>query len=214
MRDWIKKYIEHNTMARIPTHNTHFRQTTRNAARAQPIYNKETNMYLNYRQLLRHPKYSKAWNISAANKFGRLTQGLKDGHMKGTDMIRFIRKDQVPANRIKDVTYGSFNRDKKPNKEEKECTRLTVGGGRINYPNDCVTPTADMTLFKILVNCIISTPNAKCIVMDIKNFYLRMPMSRLEYMRLKIADIPQEVIDHYKLTALVSQEGYVYCKII
>ncbi len=39
-------------------------------------------------------------------------------------------------------------------------------------------------------------------------------MSRPEYMRLKITDIPQEVIDHYKLAALVSQEGYVYCKII
>jgi hypothetical protein len=68
--------------------------------------------------------------------------------------------------------------------------RLTVGGDRINYPDDCGTPTADMTLFKILVNSILSTPKAKCIMIDIKDFYLRTPMERPEYMQLKITDIP------------------------
>jgi hypothetical protein len=60
-------------------------------------------------------------------------------------------------------------------------------------------PTADMILFKILVNSILSTPNAKCIMIDIKNFYLRTLMERAEYMRLKILDIPEEVIQHYNL---------------
>ncbi len=73
---------------------------------------------------------------------------------------------------MKDVTYGSFSCDFKPNKEEKEHTRLTVGGKKINYPDDCGTLTADMILFKILVNSILSTPNAKCIMIDIKDFYL------------------------------------------
>jgi hypothetical protein len=83
---------------------------------------------------------------------------------------------------MKDVTYGSFSCDYKPNEEEKECTRLTAGGNRINYLDDCSTPTADMTLFKILINSILSTPKAKCIMMDIKDFYLRTPMKRPEYM--------------------------------
>ncbi len=59
------------------------------------------------------------------------------------------------------MTYGSSRCNYKPNKEEKERTRLTVGGGRINYPDDRGTPMADMTLFKILVNSILSTPKAK-----------------------------------------------------
>ncbi len=71
-----------------------------------------------------------------------------------------------------------------------------------------------MTLFKILINSILSTPNAKCMMMDIKDFYLRTPMKRPEYMRLKLTDIPQEVIEHYKLMSLVTKDGYVYCKII
>jgi len=50
-------------------------------------------------------------------------------------------------------------------------------------------------------------------MMNIKDFYLRTPIIRPEYMRLKITDIPQEVIDHYNLMSLVTKDGYVYCKI-
>jgi hypothetical protein len=114
---------------------------------------------------------------------------------------------------MKDVMYGSFSCNFKPNKEEKEHTRLTVGGNRINYPDDCSTTTVDMILFKILVNSILSTPNVKCIMIDIQDFYLQTPMNRPEYMRLKITDISEEVIQHYNLILLVTQDGYVYCKI-
>jgi hypothetical protein len=78
--------------------------------------------------------------------------------------------------------YGSFNCDFKPNKEEKECTSLTAGGDRIDYPGNCGTSMVDMILFKTLVNHILSTPNSKCIMMDIEDFYLQTPMKRSEYM--------------------------------
>ncbi len=65
-----------------------------------------------------------------------------------------------------------------------------MGGDKINYSEDCGTPTADMILFKILVNGIISTTNAKCLMMDIKDFYLNTPMKRPEYMKLKLSNIP------------------------
>jgi hypothetical protein len=177
------------------------------------IYNEETNTYLKYRQLMRHPKYKEVWSKSSANEFGRLANGLKDGRVKPTNTIQFIRKEDVPADRMKDVTYGSFSCDIKLNKEEANRTRLTMGGDRINYPDDCGTPTADMTLFKILVNSIISTPNAKCLMMDIKDFYLRTLMQCPEYMCLKLTDIPEEVIEHYNLKELATSDGYIYCKV-
>jgi hypothetical protein len=34
---------------------------------------------------------------------------------------------------------------------------------------------------------------------DIKDFYLNTPMKRYEYMRLKITNIPEEVIEYYNL---------------
>ena len=209
----LREQLKTKTMERMPKNNIQLRRSTRNFQRAQLIHDKETNTYLNYRQLISHPRYKQTWTKSAANEFGWLAQGLKDGRVKGTNTIKFIRKDQVPSDRKKDVTYGSFNCDYRPGKEEEERTRLTVGGDRINYPEDCGTPTADMTLFKIHVNSILSTPGAKCLTMDIKDFYLNSPMKRPEYMKLKITDIPEEIIQEYNLKELVTQDGYVYCEI-
>ncbi len=49
--------------------------------------------------------------------------------------------------------------------------------------------------------------------MDIKDFYLNTPMAWYKYMRLWIANIPNDVIEHYNLTDLAMQDGYVYCEI-
>jgi hypothetical protein len=127
---------------------------------SQLVHDVETGEYLNYRKLMRSPKHKEIWSKSATNEFERLAQGLKDERVKGTNTIRFIRKDKISFDRRKDVTYGSFSCDIKPNKTETHWTRLTAGGDRINYPEDVGTPTADMTLFKILANSIISTPGA------------------------------------------------------
>ena len=49
--------------------------------------------------------------------------------------------------------------------------------------------------------------------MDIKNFYLNTPMARYEYMQCCLADMPEDVIEHYQLANKATPEGYVYCKI-
>ena len=49
--------------------------------------------------------------------------------------------------------------------------------------------------------------------MDMKNFYLNTPMIRYEYMRLKLADMLADVIEHYKLLDVATTDGYVYCEI-
>ena len=49
--------------------------------------------------------------------------------------------------------------------------------------------------------------------MDIKDFYLNNPMARYEYMRLRLADMPDNVIAHYKLNEIATPEGYIYCEI-
>ncbi len=149
---------------------------------------------------------------SAANEFGRLAQGV-GGRFKGTNTIFIIHKNQVPHNRMKDVTYGSFSCDYKPNKEEKERTQLTAGGDRINYPEDVGTPTADMLVFKCLINSVVLTKGAKCLMIDIKDFYLNTPMKHYEYMHLKITDIPDEIIKEYKLDEKVTTDGYIYTEI-
>ena len=48
---------------------------------------------------------------------------------------------------------------------------------------------------------------------DIKNFYLNTPLTRHEYVRLKLSDIPEEVIQEYKLQEKANADGSVYIEI-
>jgi hypothetical protein len=150
------------------------------------VLHPDTGLPMKYRQLINHPDTKIVWNHSSANEFGRLAQGI-GGRIKGTDTIRFIRKDQVPTNRLKDVTYGKFVCEMKPNKAEIHRTRLTVGGDKVNYPYEVGTPTAEMLLVKTHINSVISTPNARYMALDVNNFYLEMPMNRPEYAKIKLS---------------------------
>jgi hypothetical protein len=49
--------------------------------------------------------------------------------------------------------------------------------------------------------------------MDIKDFYLNTPMICFEYMRLRIADMPEDVITQYNLREKAAPDGYVYWEI-
>jgi hypothetical protein len=111
------------------------------------------------------------------------------------------------------VTYGSYGYEIKPNNEEKHRTRLTARGDRNHYPDNVGTPTVNMILVKVLLNSIISTEKVWCIILDVKNFYLNTPMTRFEYMQLKLNDIPEEISIKYKLREIATEDGYVYCKI-
>jgi hypothetical protein len=95
---------------------------------------------------------------------------------------------------------------------EPNRTRLTAGGNLIDYPGDVSTPTADTTTAKLAINSTLSTPKAKYMCCDIKNFCLGTPMERKEYMHLPLAIIPQEIIHEYNLAPL-EHKGYISIEI-
>ena len=126
---------------------------------------------------MNHPKYKEVWGTSYGNEIGRLFQGMP-GRVKGTDTCFFINKNDIPKDRAKDCTYGRIVTSYRAGKAEPNRTRLTVGGDRINYPDDCGTPTADLLTVKHLLNSVVSTPGAKFMTIDIKDFYLCTPLKR------------------------------------
>jgi len=97
-----------------------------------------------------------------------------------------------------------------PEKVKKNCTQFTVGGDRINYPDEVVTPTADILVTKILFNSVVSIKGAKFMTLDISNFYLMTLVKWTEYIWIKLADIPQEVIDEYKLWDKATPDGSIH----
>jgi hypothetical protein len=77
--------------------------------------------------------------------------------------------------------------------------QFMVGGKRINYPGKVATLTAEMLVAKMLFNSVVSTKGARFMTMDISNFYLMTPLLCAKFIRIKISDIPNEVIREYKL---------------
>ena len=210
-----------NAVMNMQSRRRKFRRLTRRMERlenevheALAVMDKDTGKMLNYRQLLRIPKYREVWSKSSANEFGRLANGVGGRIKNPTNTIRFIHERDVPKNRMKDVTYGQFVCTIRPEKAEQERTRFTVGGDRINYPGDVATPTAEMLVAKMLFNSVVSTKGAKFMTMDISNFYLMTPLKRPEFIRIKLSDIPDEIIKEYKLKEKVTKNGSIYIEAI
>ena len=175
------------------------------------VMDAETGKLLNYKQLLNHPKYKGKWQILSANEFGRLAQGV-GGRIKGTNTITFIRMKDVPKDRMKDVTYGQFVCMVRPEKAEQNRTRFVVGGDKINYPGEVATPTTEMLVTKLLFNSVIPTIGEKIMTMGISNFYLMTPLKRPEFIRINIRDIPDEIINEYKLKEKMTANGSIYIR--
>ena len=145
-----------------------------------------------------------------SNELGRLTQG--NDMVNGTNTMFFIPYEDIPHDRKRDITYARIVVDYRPQKREKERTRITVGGNLIHYPENVSTKTAEVTTAKILINSTISTPKAKFCVFDIGNFYLSTPMQQYEYMFMHLKDIPEDTITKYNLHNIV-QNDKIYVEI-
>ena len=98
----------------------------------------------------------------------------------------------------KKVTYGRLVCDIKEDKSETHQTQLTVGGNPLDFPNMLTTQTETLTTAKCLFNGVISAPGAKCLVADVKHFYLNNDLLDPEYMKLLLHIIPQYAygLDH------------------
>jgi hypothetical protein len=70
-----------------------------------------------------------------------------------------------------------------------------------------------MVTVKLHLNSIILTKGAQYRTIDLKDFYLMTPLTRPEYMRMKIKDLPEEFVTMYNLTNKATANGFVYIKI-
>jgi hypothetical protein len=89
-----------------------------------------------------------------------------------------------------------------------------MGVDLINYPDDVGTLTANLLPIKIFLNSVISTKEAKFANADLANLYLMTPLKWPKYTKIKLTDIPKEVIREYKLHEYVTPDRWVYIKVI
>jgi hypothetical protein len=100
-------------------------------------------------------------------------------------------------------TYVRVVTNYRPQKADPYRVGWTVGGNRIDYAGDTSTPTTDPTTAKLVFNSTISTPGARFMTIDIKDFYLETQMEHFEYMWIPITLLDPEIMRVYDLDNLV-----------
>jgi hypothetical protein len=83
-----------------------------NAFIAAAVLDHATGESLEYRQLIKHPKYKQLWSSSYAKELGRLCQGFKGKNstkppVNGTDTFHVIDYADIPPDRLKEVCYSN-----------------------------------------------------------------------------------------------------------
>jgi hypothetical protein len=81
-----------------------------------------------------------------------------------------------------------------------------MGGDRIIYDGNVSTPTGDLTTVKVLINSVLTTPTARFMSINIKDFYLGTLMARFEYVCTPVKYIPRDIMAQYQLQLLVHND--------
>jgi hypothetical protein len=128
-----------------------------------------------------------------------LAQG-KPGITKATNTIFFLTHKEIryiPLDQM--VSYARIGIDHRPQKEDPNRIGITVGGNFINHPFELTTQTTDMVSSTLLWNSTISTPGACFGGANIINMDLDTPLDCYEYMKIPLALLPTDIIEHYNL---------------
>ena len=160
---------------------------------------------MEYRHLLKYPKYKEVWSKLFGKEIWHLATTTKT--------IAFMEKQQIAQARCKDITYGWIICVYCSEKKDPYRTRIMMGRNLVNYPDGCGTLTADLLTVKLMFNSIISTPNAKFMTINIKDFYLMTPMDWYKYFRIKLELFPQDIINEYGLRDKADADGNIFCEV-
>ena len=135
------------------------------------------------------------------------------GQSKGTNTLVFIDRSKMPEDRWKDVTYRKIVCNVRPQKAGTNQTRLIFCGSNCTPAIEYGTPTANILTVKLLLDSVVSTPGATFLGLDLKDFYLNKPMDIPEFIRMKLDNFPEDVINENNLMEKVDAKGYVILRV-
>ena len=122
-------------------------------------------------------------------------QWYKKTGQKSTNSIFVMAHNEIKLiPKTQTIIYARVVLDFRPQKEYPHRICITAGGNLIHYPGELSTRTADLTTSKLMWNSILSMEGAKYMCLDIKNFYLSVPLDRFEYMKMPLALFPSWIV--------------------
>lgn len=164
---------------------------------------------LEYRQLIK-TKQQPTWENSLSIELARLAKGRTQDKTPGTETIEWIHHHEIPSN--KKPTYVRICANYRPQKADPYRVRCTLGGNLINYKGPTSTAVASLPVIKLLINSVLSTPNAKFCSVDIKDFYLNTDLPESEYISMPFSLIPSDIVKDYNLSSK-AHNNTVYAKV-
>ena len=152
------------------------------------------------------------WLMSLSNEQRELGQGNETG-IKGTDTIDFISRQQVLND--KDVAYDTFVYDYQLLKQEAYIIHIMVEEDRLSCAEDARSPASNLLETNMLINNIISDANrgVRFMSLNIKDYFLAIPIRDPEYMRVLCKYFLQDVRDQYRLDLKVIPSGWIFIEI-
>ena len=149
---------------------------------------------LSYRTCVSGPD-SAGWLQAANDEWERL--------IDDTNTLQFVSAGTKPKDRK--ATYLKHvctEKIKPPGLVPVKRVRTTVGGDKVHYEGETAAYTAGLKTVKLLWNAVLSTPGAKFMTMDVKNFYLYTRLKFPEYAWVPLSQIPIATQDKYNVAAL------------
>jgi hypothetical protein len=142
-------------------------------------------------QIAQHEELAKSgggphWRRGNSQEIGHLAQGLGklDPSIAGTNTFFFINhKKTTKGQKVTCLNAVSAFR---PGKKDP-C--------QVRWTGNVSAWTADITTAKTLMNSVLSTPNAKLVISDLKDFCLGTPTERFEHMRAPLHMLPGNIMD-------------------
>eukprot|EP00804_Cyclotella_cryptica_P026917 CCRYP_014747-RA/>CCRYP_014747-RA protein AED:0.44 eAED:0.44 QI:0/0/0/1/0/0/3/0/248 len=153
----------------------------------------------NYCQNPQHSKYKMDRSRLAADEFGHLAQGV------GNHNMTFQKTDNTMSPIA--ALFATYKLKKQLSTKQ---VLLPLRTGAITHTT---TPTPKMLVARVLFNSVVSTPGAGFVTVDISNFYLMTPLLQPEYIRIKLSNLRQKIIDQYKLQDKVNRHGMIFVTI-
>jgi hypothetical protein len=185
---------------------------------ALSVLDPTTGDMLEHHQLQHDPCYKPTWDTSYAKELSRLCQGIGSGkapsskNVAGTNTFFCIDYDDIPSHKRKEICHTMVVCKVRLDKDDPNCTQITIGGNPICYPGNVGSNTVLLELLKLLLNSVLSQKDAHFSSINLKNFYLDTPMPEPEYVCIKISNILDKFINKYKLVGL-DRDGWIYFEI-
>jgi hypothetical protein len=164
------------------------------------VLNPSTGKFLKHCQLCCDSHYKATWDTSYANELGRLCQGIgtrpspNTKWVAGTNTFFLIDYHGIPCHKRIKICHNMVVCKVCLEKDDPDCTRITIGRNCICFLGNVGTNTASLKLVKLLLNSVLSCPGTGFSSIDLKTFYLDTPMPDPKYVCIKIADILAEFI--------------------